>query len=216
MDYAAARLNMVESQIRPNRVMDEAVIAAFASLPRERFVPLPLRGIAYVDEDVPLGRGRYLMEPMVLARLLQAAAVGPADIALDIGCATGYSAAVLSRLANTVVAVEEDADLLVQATANFAALSIDNIALLEAPLVQGSPKQAPYNVILIDGAVDSVPPAILQQLAEGGRLVTVLGRDSPRRATLIEKIGGTIASRPLFEAAVACLPGFVVEPGFVF
>src|SRR5882672_1537990 len=131
MDYAAARLNMVESQIRPNRVMDEAVIAAFASLPRERFVPLPLRGIAYVDEDVPLGRGRFLMEPMVLARLLQAAAVGPADIALDIGCGTGYSAAVLSRLANTVVAVEEDVDLLVQATANFAALPIDNIALLE-------------------------------------------------------------------------------------
>ena len=216
MDYAAARQNMVESQIRPNRVMDEAVIAAFASLPRERFVPLPLRGIAYVDEDVPLGKGRYLMEPMVLARLLQAAAVGPADIALDVGCATGYSAAVLSRLANTVVAVEEDRDLLVQATANFAALSIDNIALLEAPLVQGSPKQAPYNVILVDGAVELVPPAILDQLAEGGRLDAVLGQGSPRRATLMERIGGTVSSRPLFEASVAPLPGFSRDPGFIF
>jgi len=216
MDYAAARLNMVECQIRPNRVVDEAVVAAFASLPRERFVPVPLRGIAYVDEDLPLGNDRFLMEPMVLARLLEAAAVGPADIALDVGCATGYSAAVLSRLANTVVAVEEDRDLLAQATANFAALSIDNIALLEAPLAQGSPKQAPYNVILIDGAVDEVPKALLDQLAEGGRLVTVLGRSSPRRAMLIEKIGGTIARRPLFEAAVAPLPGFRTEPGFVF
>jgi protein-L-isoaspartate(D-aspartate) O-methyltransferase len=216
MDYAAARQNMVESQIRPNRVMDEAVVAAFASLPRERFVPVPLRGIAYVDEDLPLGNDRFLMEPMVLARLLEAAAVGPADIALDVGCATGYSAAVLSRLANTVVAVEEDRDLLVQATANFAALSIDNIALLEASLAQGSPKQAPYNVILIDGAVDEVPKLLLDQLAEGGRLVTVLGRGSPRRATLIEKIGGTIAHRPLFEAAVAPLPGFQTHPGFVF
>jgi protein-L-isoaspartate(D-aspartate) O-methyltransferase len=216
MDYAAARQNMVESQIRPNRVIDEAVIAAFASLPRERFVPLPLRGIAYVDQDMALGKGRFLMEPMVLARLIQAAGVGPTDIALDVGCGTGYSAAVLSRLANTVVAVEEDKDLLVQATANFAALSIDNIALLEGALVQGSPKQAPYNVILIDGAVDEVPAALLGQLAEGGRLVTVLGPHSPRRATLIEKISGTIARRPLFEAAVASLPGFVAEPGFVF
>jgi protein-L-isoaspartate(D-aspartate) O-methyltransferase len=216
MDYAAARTNMVESQIRTNRVIDEGLLEAFASLPRERFVPPSFRGRAYVDEDVPVGGGRYLMEPMVLARLLQIAAIEPGDIVLDVGCATGYAAAVMARLANTVVAVESDKALIAQATQTLAELGIDNVAILEGRLTEGCPKQAPYNVILVDGAVEFVPPAILDQLAEGGRLVTVLGQGAPRRATLMERIGGTVSSRPLFEASVAPLPGFSRDPGFIF
>ena len=216
MDYAAARLNMVECQIRTNRVIDQALLDAFASLPRERFVPPPYRGRAYVDEDVPLGGGRCLMEPMVLGRLLQVAAIEPGDVVLDVGCATGYSAAVMARLASSVVALESDKALAAQATQTLAELGVHNVSVVEGRLTEGCPIQAPYNVILIDGAVELVPPAILDQLAEGGRLVTVLGQGAPRRATLMERIGGTVSGRPLFEAAVAPLPGFSRDPGFVF
>jgi protein-L-isoaspartate(D-aspartate) O-methyltransferase len=216
MDYAAARLNMVESQIRPNRVVDGPLLEAFARLPRERFVPPQLRGRAYVDEDVPLGGGRCLMEPMVLARLLQVAAIEPGDIVLDVGCATGYAAAVMARLANTVVGLESDKALIAQAVQALAELGIDNVAIVEGRLTEGCPKQAPYNAILIDGGAEFVPQAILDQLAEGGRLVAVLGQGSPRRATLMERIGGTVSSRPLFEASVAPLPGFSRDPGFIF
>ncbi|MFO1059197.1 MAG: protein-L-isoaspartate O-methyltransferase [Dongiaceae bacterium] len=216
MDFAAARFNMVESQIRTNRVIDPPLLDAFASLPRERFVPPPYRSRAYVDEDVPLGGGRCLMEPMVLGRLLQIAAVEPGDTVLVVGGATGYAAAVLARLAASVVALESDKALLAQAGQALAELGIDNVSLVEGRLTEGCPRQAPYNVILIDGAVEFVPQPILDQLAEGGRLVTVLGQGAPRRATLMERIGGTVSSRPLFEAAVAPLPGFSRDPGFIF
>lgn len=216
MDYAAARQNMIEGQIRPNRVTDEAVIEAMASMPRELFVPEPVRSIAYCDEDIPIGNGRFMMEPMVLAQLLQAAAIQPTDVVLDIGCGTGYSAAVAARLANTVVAVESDPALAARATELFAELSIDNVAVFEGPLVEGCPKQAPYQVILLDGAVEFVPPAILEQLAEGGRLVTVVEEDGVGRATLMQRTRGVTSGRVLFDASIARLPGFARAPGFVF
>jgi len=216
MNYALARHNMVEGQIRPNKVTDPALIEALQTLPRERFVPEHLRSIAYVDDDIHLGRGRYLIEPMVLARLLQLAEIERTDVVLDIGCATGYGAAVLSKMANTVVALESDPELAATASKTLAELSIDNAVVLTGPLEQGCPKQAPFNVILIEGAVEAVPPAITSQLAEGGRLVTVLRRNDPGQAVLMARIGGVISSRPAFDAAVARLPGFRVDPGFVF
>ena len=215
MDYASARRNMVESQLRPNKVTDPALLEALASVPRELFVPEPLRGVAYVDEDIPLGRGRFLMEPMILGRLLELAAVRSSDAALVVGAGPGYSAAVLARIAGRVVALEDDRDL-AQPAAQMQTLGLSNVALVEGPLGEGAPRQAPFDVILFDGAVDRVPPAILDQLAEDGRLVVVVRSAGIGRATLMTRQAGIMASRVAFDAAVPCLPGFEPAPAFVF
>lgn len=217
VDYATARLNMVEGQLRSNRVTDPALLEAFQTVPRERFVPEPLRGIAYVDEDLEIGQGRYLMEPRVLGRLLQAARPGRGDIALDIGCATGYASAILARLSATVVALECDPKLSETASRTLSELGIDNAVVVHGPLADGCPGQAPYNVIVIDGAVHEVPEALGRQLADGGRLVTVV-KDSVGmgRAMLYQRTGEVVAGRVLFDAAVPVLPGFQGAPGFVF
>lgn len=216
-DYAAFRRNMVENQIRTNKVTDPTLLTVLTEIPRERFVPERLRPIAYVDEDIEIGNGRYLMEPMVLARMLQTAQVGPRDMVLDIGCATGYSTAVLARIANTVVAVESDPELAAMATATLGELGIDNAAVVEGPLEEGYPKQAPYDVIFLGGTVSRVPPAIAEQLGEDGRLVAVVSDGAGvGRATLMLRTAGILSTRPVFDAATPGLPGFAAEPGFVF
>lgn len=217
LEYATARQNMVESQLRTNKVTDAGLIEAFEQVPRELFLPERLRGIAYVDEDIALGNGRFAMEPMILARLLQAARPEPDDIALDLGCTTGYATAILSRLVATVVALEGEADLAAEANRTLSELEIDNAVVVEGPLTEGYPKQAPYNVIVLGGAVAEILPAIGDQLADGGRLVAVVKREPGMgRATLMQRNGGVVSSRILFDASVPMLPGFEVEPGFVF
>ena len=216
MAFAAARRNMVDRQLRTNKVIDEAVLEALGETPRERFVPASLRSVAYVDEDVPLGNGRHLIEPMVFGRLLQAAQVRRTDLVLDIGCGIGYSTAILSRLANMVVALECDRALARAAGAALAELSIDNALVVEGPLEQGWPAQAPYSLIVINGAADRIPEAILGQLAEGGRLVGVEIRHGVGRAVLYLRNRGAISGRPLFDAGVPVLPGLAAEPSFVF
>ncbi|MGH6934298.1 MAG: protein-L-isoaspartate O-methyltransferase family protein [Dongiaceae bacterium] len=216
MDFELARQNMVESQIRPNKVTDDRVIQAIASVQRERFVPVALRGVAYVDEDVPIGHSRYLMEPMIFARLLQVAAIQPTDIVLDIGCGFGYSTAVLARLAEMVVAVESDPELAKRAIANLNDLEVDNAVVLQSALTGGAPRQAPYSLVFIGGGVQRVPDAIFDQLADGGRLVTVVNANGLGRAVLARKTGGEISEQRLFDAAVPALPGFETEPTFVF
>jgi protein-L-isoaspartate(D-aspartate) O-methyltransferase len=215
--YAAARLNMVESQVRPNRVTDPRVIGAMLELPRERFVPEALRGIAYVDEDVPLGSGRFLMEPMVLARLVQAARIMSDESVLEVGSGTGYGAALMAQMAARVVALESDAGLMRQAQATLGALGIANVQVVTGRLDHGHPAAAPYNVIVFAGAVAHIPPRVIDQLAEGGRLVavvTVLGE--PGRATLVTKVAGALSRRIIFDAGSRPLPGFELEPGFAF
>jgi protein-L-isoaspartate(D-aspartate) O-methyltransferase len=215
-DYATARLNMVENQIRTNRVSDERVLAAIAAVPRECFVPKRLHGNAYVDQDIALGGGRYLMEPVVFARLLQVAEIGPGDVVLDIGCGTGYSAAVLGKLAGTVVALESDAALAKQAIEALTRLDVDNAAVVEGPLEGGYPRQAPYDVIVIGGAVDAVPAALTDQLVEGGRLVAVVNASpSVGNIEVIHRLYGGLSRRKLFDAVVPILPGFAAEHSFV-
>ncbi len=216
-DYAAARLNMVENQIRPNRVTDPRVLEAMSEVPRERFVPKKLMGIAYVDEDLAVAPGRHLMEPLVFARLLQAAAITPSDLVLDVGSATGYSTAVLARLAAAVVAVECDSELVKGAGALLAELDADNAVVVEGPLEAGYPKQAPYDVIVMGGAVEEMPREIADQLADGGRLVAVVNNGSPvGKVELVLRLRGALSRRVLFDAAVPPLPGFKVAHGFVF
>lgn len=217
---------MVDNQIRPNRVTSPTLLQAFLDIPRELFVPEQARGVAYVDEDIPLlpnqpGRqgqaGRWLMEPMVFARLLQAAEIDKSEVVLDIGCGTGYGAAVLSRLAATVVAVESDARLYEAAAANLEKLRVDNVALIADDFRKGCPAQAPYGVIVFEGAISRIPDEIGNQLAEGGRLVAVL-RDGPGmgKAILALRRGGRLSHRVLFDAGTPYLPGFTPEPSFVF
>jgi protein-L-isoaspartate(D-aspartate) O-methyltransferase len=207
---------MVESQLRPNKVTDPALLDALASVPRELFVPEPLRSVAYVDEDIPLGRGRFVMEPMILGRLLELAAPRSTDSALVVGAGLGYSAAVLARIAGRVVALESDRELAQRAAQTLKTLGISNVALVEGALAEGAPRQAPFDVILFDGAVDRAPSAILDQLAEHGRLAVVVRTSGIGRATLMTRQAGLVASRVAFDAAVPCLPGFEPAPAFVF
>ena len=217
--FADARRNMVDSQLRPNRVTDPDILAAMAELPRERFVPKAKQGIAYIDEDIEVAPGRFLMEPVVLARLLQALVLTPDATVLNIGCATGYDAALLGRLAGSVVAVESDSALAAQASETINELAIDNVAVMEAPLSQGYPAQAPYDAIFMSGAADDIPPELAEELAPDGRLAVVIGGSEVGvlgRAHLFVRSGDTLSSRPLFDAGTRMLPGFVREESFVF
>ena len=217
-DFALARRNMIDGQLRPNRVTNAALLAAVADLPRERFLPEGLRAVAYADDDVPLGGGRFLMEPMVLARLIQSLQAQAEDKALVVGSGRGYGAALLSRLAKSVVALECDPALAGSAEQTIRALGIANVRMVGGKLEEGAPAFAPYDLILIEGAVRQVSPAILGQLAEGGRLatVTVAGEGGQGVAQLVVKQGGVASGRPMFDAATPTLPGFVPPPRFTF
>lgn len=216
-EFAAARLNMVESQIRTNKVTDPRVVEAFEAVPRELFVDAGKRGFAYIDEDLEVAPGRYLLEPMVLARLLQAASPRAGGIALDIGCATGYSTAILARLVETVVGLECDRALMDAANRTLNALDVDNAVVVEGRLDAGYAKQAPYDAIVFQGAISEVPDGIKRQLADGGRLVAVISDPAGiGRGTLVQRDGDIFSSRTLFDAATPVLPGFAREIGFVF
>lgn len=211
-----ARQNMVASQLRTNRVTDGRLLEAFATIPRERFVPAGRRAVAYVDEDIEIGRGRFLMEPRVLGRLLQSLAPEPGSVALVVGCGTGYSAAILAKLVETVVVIESDADLSRHANAVLSDLGIDNVAVFNMPLVGGYPAQAPYDIILIDGGVYEVPHALVDQLSDGGRLAAVRRHGPAGQALLVVNSGGIASERVEFDATVPVLPGFEKPAAFVF
>jgi protein-L-isoaspartate(D-aspartate) O-methyltransferase len=208
---------MIDSQLRPTKVVDERVLAAFSMIRRELFVPEPLRPVAYVDEDLPLGGGRYLMEPMVAARLIQAAAVGRTDTVLVIGAGIGYEAAILSVLARKVAALEEDAELARRCRAALVDHAIAAVEAVEGPLRGGYRPRAPYDAILFGGAVAEVPVEIVEQLGEDGRLVAVERRGAGiGRAVLTKRTGGALARRVIFDAAIQPLPGFAPAPAFQF
>ncbi len=216
-DFALARRNMIDSQLRPNRVTNAQLLAAIGELPRERFLPEAMRSVAYSDDDVPLGNGRYLMEPMVLARLIQTLQTVPDDRALVVASGRGYGAALLARLAASVVAVEGDPLMATAAEQTAKELGIDGIRQTVGPLEEGA-RPGPYDVILIEGAVQLVPQAIFDQLADGGRLTTVVAGPPGALgvAELFVKEGGAISRRALFDAGTPSLPGFAPPPRFTF
>ena len=216
-EFGAARAHMIESQLRPNKVMDGRVLGAFAEIRREFFVPEHLRAVAYIDADLPIGGGRYLMEPMVVARLLQAAMIERTDTILIIGAGTGYEAAVAAMLARSVIALEDNPELARRSRAALVDHSIASVSVVEEPLSQGYRPRAPYDVILFCGTVVEVPSEIDSQLVEGGRLLaTVKSASGIGRATLRTRTGGVLAQRVLFDAATPLLPGFSPKPAFVF
>jgi protein-L-isoaspartate(D-aspartate) O-methyltransferase len=213
----AARIHMVESQLRPNRVADQAILDAFLAVPREAFVPDHLKNVACIDEDLPLGNGRWLMEPMVLGRMIQLAGIAPTETVLEIGAATGYGTAILASLARSVVGVESDADLARKAADNLARLGIGNAVVRQGALERGYPDRAPYDVILFGGAIAEIPAAIVDQLADNGRLLAVMKNGAGLgQATLATKLRGSLAHRVVFDASTPLLPGFAPKPSFVF
>ncbi len=215
-DFAAQRLNMVDSQIRINDVTDVRVQDALRTVPRERFVPAGRRGVAYQDGPLELVPGRFLLEPRVYAKMLQLAEIRPADKALDVGCLTGYSTIVLARLAAKVTGLEEDADLVRIASETIPAVGASNAMVVQGQLAGGYKGGAPYDVIFINGAIEKAPDALLDQLAEGGRLVAVLRDGAQGRAVLYRKEDGHVGNWASFDAGASILAGFRQPAGFVF
>lgn len=217
MDYTAARRKMVENQIRANRITDPALITAMATVPREAFVPDPLKGIAYIDKDIRLSAGRALLAPLVLAQLVHLAGIAAEDVVLNVGCGVGYDSAIIAGLASAVIGLESDPGLAETARRTLAGLGLGMVTIVEGPLAQGYARQGPYDVIVFGGAIAAPPAAISGQLAEGGRMVAVVtDRRGVGRGTLFVKTRGTLSHRIAFDAAAPFLPGFEPQPQFVF
>lgn len=218
-DPAQARKNMVDCQIHPSGVVSAQILNVFETIPREQFVPEELQGVAYGDEDLHIGFGRYLLEPMVHAKMLEAADLKATDVVLDVGCATGYSSALMAPLVSTVIAVDDNKDFLKQAALLWDKHDICNVVGVDAPMPEGNPKNAPYDVIVINGAVAEIPQAILAQLAPEGRLVCILKDrpETPGHAVIVRNVGQEqYSSYNLFDARSPYLTGFAPKSGFQF
>jgi protein-L-isoaspartate(D-aspartate) O-methyltransferase len=214
-DFATARRHMVDGQVRTADVTDLRIISAMMDIPRERFVSPASAGLAYLDLDLPVGDGsRRLLKPMVLAKLVHAADIASDDRVLDVGCATGYGAAVLARLAGQVTALEQDAGLAQAARSALGDQS--NVSVVTGPLTAGWAQGGPYDVIVLEGATEIAPHAFLSQLKEGGRLVCVLGTAPGAKAMLYCRSAQEMGGRPIFDAAAGLLPGFAEAPVFAF
>ncbi|MEV4610923.1 protein-L-isoaspartate O-methyltransferase [Neorhizobium sp. LMR1-1-1.1] len=216
IDFEAARIKMVEHQIRTTDVTSHSVLRAFLSVPREAFVSEKAKPLAYLDADIELSPGRYLMEASPLAKLLQAAEITKNDRALDVGAGSGYVAALLSHLAGSVTALESDGGLCELAAANLNALGCQNVTVVTGELTKGYAATAPYDLIFVNGSVEEVPAALLEQLAEGGRLVAVIGYGNAAQAKILLKEHGAISESSRFNLSVKPLPGFAKVKEFVF
>ncbi len=213
---STARRMMVDGQVRTADVTNPDLLAAMLAVPRELFAPSALAAQAYLDSDIALGKGRVLLKPMVLAKLIQAAQVGAGDHVLDVGCGTGYSSAVLSRCVSSVVALEEAPTLARAAQEALGKLGAANVMVASGPLTAGWPAAAPYDLILLNGATEVVPEALGKQLKPDGRLACISGRAPALKGTIFRPAEGGLVGRPIFEAAAPVLPGFVAPPAFVF
>ncbi len=220
-DFSELRVKMVDGQLRTTDVTNLQLLAAMLEVPREAFVPDSRKALAYIDENILISdqgaqTARYLMKPSPLGKLIQLAEVGARDRVLDVGAGTGYAAAVLSRLASSVTALECDDLLADKAAATLAGLGCVNVSVVRGPLQAGHEDGAPYDAILVGGSVDELPETLLEQLAEGGRLVVVEGRGNAASARIYLKSNGIATGRRVFNAAVKPLPGFERTPAFEF
>lgn len=219
-DFQAMRLTMVESQLRPNGVRDPAILNAFATVPRENFVPADQSSLSYMDEALPVARSasppRTLLPPMVLARMLQFAAPTESDHALDIGGLTGYSAAILAKLCAKVDALEVSEDLAATMESCLTKVGIQGVTVHSGPLNRGLDAQKPFDLIVINGGIQEEPKMLFEQLAEGGRLVAVVRKGWLGHACLFSKSTGAVSAKAIFDAGAEVLPGFEAVPHFVF
>lgn len=213
-DFQERRTMMVDTQVRTNDVTKYNVIAAMLEVPREQFVPDSRRDVAYIGENVELARGRVLLEPRTIAKMIDALDIQPAELVLNIGAGYGYSAAVLGRLAQAVVAVEEDPDMAAEATRRLAATGADNVAVVQGPLAAGHPAEAPYDAILIEGGIEEMPDALGAQLAEGGRIMALFHEGELGVVRIGTKLDGAITWRYAFNAGAPVLPGFARRAEF--
>lgn len=216
VDFEAARRAMVDCQVRPSDVTRYAIIDAMLNTPRERFVPRSSREIAYAGADVPIGAGRVLLDPRTFSKILESAQIGRDDVVLDIACGTGYSTAVIARMAATVVAVEGDPALAAQARDTLAALEIHNAIVEEREAALGAPEAGLYDAIIINGGVERIPPALSAQLKQGGRMVALVQEGPVGRCQVFTRAGDGLTARRIFDASAAVLPGFAAEHGFEF
>lgn len=215
-NFAAAREAMVDSQVRPADVTRYPIIEAMRAIPREEFVPVRMRPVAYLGEHVPLAPGRVLLDPRVFAKLLDALDVGPTDLVLDVGCGQGYSAAVIARIAEAVIALEEDADLAREAETSLAAHGADNAIVQLGALADGVPEHGPYDAIILEGAIEVLPQALVDQLKPGGRIVAIFARGAFGHARLGYRGPQGIGWRRIFDGSAPVLPGFAATKAFEF
>ena len=213
---ASRRRHMIDGHLLPNDVTDQNVIDAIEQVNREVFVPAARKGVAYIDKSINVGDGRYLLEPLTFAKLLNAGDIKKTDLVLDIAPATGYSSAVFSKLVDSVVAIEENLELAEQATKNLARENCDNVALITGPHIDGLPKQGPYDIIFIGGMIDIVPVSLLNQLTKNGRILCVLNQDGHGRASFVTFNDKIIGVRNLFDTSATPLKGFEKKKNFLF
>ncbi|MGD0190036.1 MAG: protein-L-isoaspartate O-methyltransferase [Rhizomicrobium sp.] len=215
-DYAEQRFNMVASQVLASGVTDERILAAMSKIERERFVPTAKRLVAYSEAPIEVVARRYLIDPRTFSLLLNAAEIESGDKILDVGCVTGYSTAVLSEFSARVIGLEQDADLVRISTEMMQALGRQNAVIVQGSLTEGFKGEAPYDVIVVNGGIEFVPQAMLAQLASGGRLAAVVGKEGQSKATVFVNENGRMGHRVAFDASVPMLAGFRQAVGFVF
>lgn len=221
-DFAKARQQMVDCQIRPNDITNYDIISAFSTVPREMFVPQSKKSIAYIDSDIALETGdaegvsRFLMQATPFGKMVQAANIKPEELVLCIGCGSGYGAAIIAKLAGSVVAIDENQELVDRATDTLNEMGIDNIAVIEGNGPDGCSSEAPFDVIFVEGGVDAIPDALFKQLRDGGRLVAVVGRGLAAVICVYSKRNHDISVTRLGNVSVPHLPGFDVVETFSF